>query len=72
VPRKCALEFAVQRLPNSGQWVVDLWNTLDGEPLGDSNRIFDTKEEALTWVEEYKPGKYPVRSVSFPQLNGDD
>lgn len=63
MPKKVHLEFIVQRLIG-GSWVVDLWNQLDGEPMKDCDKTFKTKEEALAWCENYRPGRYPVRTVS--------
>lgn len=63
MPKKVHLQFLLQQ--HGDQWVVDLWNTIDGEPLQDGNRLFDTKEEALEWCEKYRPGRYPVRTINI-------
>ena len=65
MPKKVYLEFVVQRLTNNNKWVVDLWDTISDEPLQDSNRIFDTQEAALQWCEDYRPGRYPDRTLTI-------
>ena len=64
--RPVHLEFIIQQLPNRN-WIVDLWNKLIDEPLGDkqSGQQFPTMEEAIAWCGTYRPGRYATRSISI-------